>query len=116
MRWMVGAACVVGLVLAVLAGWALGGAGRTPTLFSAEPAWGEGDHAAQHAPWEGVRAMAPPRQVPDLLRSIVEAVQRALQELEDSLREEVCGHCPAAASTLVLASVLAAGCGRARRR
>ena len=101
MRWAYTAAYVVAVTLALL-GWG------TTMVVALESAVDHGTSAV----FRGEREWW---QVPDLLRSIVEAVQRALRELEDSLRDQVCGRCPAMASALVLASVLVVGYDRRRR-
>ena len=56
------------------------------------------------------------QQIPNLLRQIVEAVQQAIEELEDSLRDQLCSGCPVSVGTLILASLLAIGHDLMRRR
>ena len=56
------------------------------------------------------------QQIPNLLREIVEAVQKAIEELEDSLRDQLCSGCPVSTGTLILASLLAIGHDLMRRR
>ena len=92
MRWTYRAVCLVGIVLLVCA-------------------CGGTEVAASEGAGGGATA---PGQIPNLLQKLVEGVQRALEDLRDSLREQFCGRCPAAASVLVLASVLAAGRARPR--
>ena len=58
---------------------------------------------------------AAPGQIPNLLQRFVEGVLRAFEELRDSLREQLCGRCPAA-GMLVLCSAIAAGCARLQGR
>jgi hypothetical protein len=56
------------------------------------------------------------QQIPNLLRQIVEAVQQAIEELEDSLRDQLCSGCPVSAGTVILVSLLAIGHDLMRRR
>ena len=56
------------------------------------------------------------QQIPNLLREIVEALKRAIEELEDSLRDQLCSGCPASTGALILALLLAIGHDLMRRR
>jgi hypothetical protein len=61
-------------------------------------------------------ALSDVQQIPNLLREIVEALKRAIKQLEDSLRDQLCSGCPASTGTLILASLLAIGHDLMRRR
>ena len=56
------------------------------------------------------------QQIPNLLREIVEAMKRAIRQLEDSLRDQLCSGCPVSTGMLILASLLAIGHDLMRRR
>jgi len=61
-------------------------------------------------------ALSSIQQIPNLLRGIVEAVRQAFEELEDSLRDQLCSGCPVSTGTLILASLSAIGHDLTRRR
>jgi hypothetical protein len=50
-----------------------------------------------------------PQQIPNLLREILDAVQKAVEDLEDSLREQLCGRCPVSVGGVLLAVLWALG-------
>jgi hypothetical protein len=48
-------------------------------------------------------------QIPNLLQQIVEAVRKAVKEVEDDLRRQLCSSCPVSTGAVVVALLLAIG-------
>jgi hypothetical protein len=64
----------------------------------------------------GPEELSGPWQIPNLLQQIVEAVRKAVQEVEEDLRRQLCSRCPISMGAVVVALLLAIGKDVAWRR